>query len=202
MPVVAVVAANVVGDIGGQGISRFHVKNTGGTTFSVTDCNAAGAAVRAWYNAMVAYIPSAIQWITQGQVTMIDEESAELQGYVQMGVTPAGVTGSGLGAYPAGNGLRVDWLTSTVRNRRLMRAGNFMVPLSSQGFTTGGQITAGAQIAQINANAALLASLTTASLALVAYHRPAKGTFVGGLAAPVTASKVPVTPASLRSRRT
>lgn len=202
MPVMAVIAANVLGDIGGTGISRFHVKRTDGTAPIIADCNAAAAAIRAWLLAAGAFIPTGIQWQFPVQVPLLDEVSAELQGYLNLGVIPNAVIGSGAGAYPAGNGCRVDWLTATIRNRRLMRAANFLVPFASQGFAPTGQIATAAQTAVQTASGVLLGALSTAGLSLVAYHRPAKGTIVGGVAAPVTAYRVPATPATLRSRRT
>lgn len=201
MPFYTVIAVNVSGDIGATGISRFHVKRLDGTAPIAADCNSAGAALHAMYVSASAYMPTQTQWSFQSQCGIFDEATAELQGYVNMTSVPAIVPGASSGSYPAGNGLRIDWLTATVRNRRLMRAATYMVPLASVAYTATGQVNGTVAAAFGGYAQTMLNALATASLELVAYHRPAKGTFVGGTSGPVTAFRVPVQPASLRSRR-
>jgi hypothetical protein len=198
----AVIGVNVVGDIGGTGISRFHVKRSDNTAPTIPDCNAAAAAIKNLFTAWGTYGPTGVSWQFPPQVPQVEETSAELQGYLNLSSIPTNVTGVNATAYPAGNGLRIDWLTATIRNRRLMRASNFIVPLAGNGYATTGQVASACQSALLTAASNMMTALATASLVLVAYHRPPKGTFTGGLSAPVTAYRIPVVPATLRSRRT
>lgn len=202
MAVMFVLGVNVQGDLGGTGISRFHVKRIDETMPSPADSSAAAAAVHAFYSAINQFIPASTQWVFPTSVQLVDEATSELQGYMNVPVVPATVTGTASGSYPAGNGARVDWLTATIRNRRLMRAATFVVPLGSNAYTGTGGVSSVVGASISGAATSLLGAMLTANLTLLAYHRPAKGTFTGGLSATVTANRVPLTPATLRSRRT
>jgi 3-oxoacyl-(acyl-carrier-protein) synthase len=201
MPEVAVCAVTLSGDAGGAGISRFHVKHKDGSAIDSAACNAAMAALRAFYNTPTTFLPSVMSWSFVTPVMVIDEASAELARYMSVGTPPTLVSGSGSGSYAAGNGLRVNWKTSTVRNRRLMRATTYMVPLANNAYTGQGQVSSGPMSSVLGACATLLAALDTANLALVAYHRPDKGMTSGGASAPISAYTIPATIAGLRSRR-
>jgi hypothetical protein len=83
-----------------------------------------------------------------------------------------------------------------------MRGATFMVPLGGTGFDATGRVSSGFVTNAANAAQTFLASLSTAGMNLVAYHRPAKGATVGGTFGPVTSVLIPSTPATLRSRRT
>jgi hypothetical protein len=194
-------AANVQGDIGAQGVSRMHFVRQDATVPTITDCNAAAAAWKALWSSQGANMPTGITWVWQGQVTIIDIDSAELQSIVQMGVIPTQLAGASATAYPAGNGIRIDWLTATVHNRRFMRAANFLVPLCGNAYAAQGNISSTAQSAVLTACGTFLAAMNTAALSLVAYGRPAAGQTTGGHVGVVTGYRVPTAPASLRSRR-
>ena len=195
-------AANVAGDIGAQGISRMHWQRKTADTITVPDCNAAAAAWKTLWQSAQGSIPSAVTWSWQPQVTVIEHASAELVALLQVGVVPTNLVGTASGNYAAGNGLRVDWLTQSIHNRRFMRASNFMVPLASQGYDTAGRVAASLVTSMSGAAVAFLAALDTAGLELVAYGRPPKGQTTGGHVGLVSAVRVPNTPATLRSRRT
>ena len=202
MPEIAVIAANIQGDTGGQGISRIHVKHKDGSAIDAAACNSAAAAMRAMWFATATDMPSTTSWIWQSQVNVLDEASGGLLRYMTVAPLPLAVTGQDASKYAAGTGVRIDWLTSTISGRRMMRAANFFVPLTSAAFTTQGQVSTAIQTAVLSAAATFLTALDTANLGLVAYGRPKKGTQSGGHAGFVTSYRVPVTAASLRSRRT
>jgi hypothetical protein len=201
MPEIAVLAANVSGDIGGTGISRIHVVKGTGDPPSATDCSTAAAAWRTMWFTLAGFIPTDTQWTWNSSATVIDSASAGLVGFVALSSVPLPVTGSNAGAYAAGNGARIDWRTATVNGRRQMRAANFLVPLGSTGFDATGRVSSGFATNASNAGQTFLASLSSAGMNLVSYHRPAKGATVGGTFGPVTSLLIPSTPATLRSRR-
>jgi hypothetical protein len=201
MPSIAILSATVSGDIGGSGISRFHVKRVDDGVITVPDCNAAAAAIRAWYNAAVTYIPTNVGWGFPAQVTLIDELTGALQGYLNLSSIPAAVTGTDSGPYAAGTGARVNWTSSTIHNRRLMRSANYLVPLGQAGFGAVGAVLSTFITAMNAASAALLAAMVTANLEFLVYSRPPKGTQTGGHSAIITGYRWATAPSGLRSRR-
>lgn len=198
---IAVMAANVNGDIGAQGISRLHWQRVDANPITVADCNAAAAAWRKCWAVCGTSIPTGVVWTWQSTVTVIEHATATIQGILSLGVTPAAVAGAASGNYPAGNGARINWLTPSLSGRRLMRAANYMVPLSVPAYSTNGQLSAAFVGLLGPACATLLADMATAQLELVAYSRPKKGQTSGGHVGLVTGYRIPLQPASLRSRR-
>jgi hypothetical protein len=198
---IAIQGVTVAGDIGATGISRFHWQRQDAATITAADCQAAAAAIRNFYSASASYIPAGVVWSFQSYATVIEHASALIQNVVPLTSTPSNVTGTAAGTYPAGNGARINWKTSSIHGRRFMRAANYMVPLSTGAYAANGALSSGYISALTIAGNALLTALSSAALELVAYGRPPKGTDVGGHVGLVTAVQVPSQPATLRSRR-
>jgi hypothetical protein len=198
---IAISAANVTGDIGGAGISRLHWQRQDAATIAPADATAFLAAWRALWFAAAAWIPQNVTWSWQPQSTVIDHADASLQGLVTATAVPANVSGTTPSNYPAGNGARLNWNSGSVRNRRLMRAATFMVPLGSNGYTTGGQVMPTFITAMATASNTFFAALNTAQLELIVYHRPVPGDPAHGAVGLVQGLSIPTRPATLRSRR-
>lgn len=199
-PALAEVHAVITGDIGGAGISRFRFVRNDSTSITVADCNAAGAAVRAFW-ATIANMPSTVTVQVQAAVELFDPNTALVQGFLNMTTVPAPVVGGTSGAYAAGIGARVNWKTSTLSGRRLIRGSTYVVPLGSGIYTPTGGLGATQVTLCTNAANNYLAAMTTAQLSAVVWHRPPKGLTSGGLVGLITGAVVPSTPAGLRSRR-
>jgi hypothetical protein len=199
---IAIMAANVQGDIGGVGISRMHFQRQDATTPLQADCVSAMTAWGVLWNAAKSYVPAGVNWTWQSQVTLIEHDSAQLFSYVNVPSPPTQMTGLGAGNYAAGNGCRIDWLTSSLHGRRFMRAANFMVPLASAAFDATGKVASAFVNSLGAACSTFLTSMNTAGLELVAYGRPLKGAVTGGHVGLVSAYRIPTSPATLRSRRT
>jgi hypothetical protein len=190
----------VQGDIGGSGVSRWRfIRNDAGVT-TVTDCNAAGAAVKAFYSAAQNY-PSAVTFAVQPTVEMFDIGSGLVQGSLVMSAVPAVVPGGSGAAYAAGTGLRINWKTNQIVGRRLLRGATFLVPTGSTAFGSNGAVAPTYQATVQAAATAYVAAMTTANLVPVIWHRPPVGTTSGGVVGVVTGGTVSTTPAGLRSRR-
>lgn len=198
---IAVMSANVQGDIGGTGISRLHFQKVDASAITVADCSSAMAAWAALYTSIKTYIPASVTWSWQPQVNVIEHSSALVQAILTVPSPPANMVGTGSGNYAAGTGARVDWLTQSVHGRRFMRSSNYMVPLASLAYTATGALVAGFTTALQSGANTFLGAMSTAGLEVVAYGRPAKGTTTGGHVGLVVAAKTPSTPAGLRSRR-
>lgn len=195
------VAFHVQGDIGGTGISRFRFVRQDSAAITGTDCNAVAAAAKSMLNALVAYIPTSVTWTCQGQVNVYDVASGLVQGPLVVGSLPATVTGTGGVQFGAGLGARINWKTSTLSGRRLLKGATFVVPFASAGYAASGGILAAALTAGNTAAGGYLTALTTAALYPVIWHRPPKGTHTGGVTGIVYAGIMSAVPAGLRSRR-
>lgn len=199
-PQTAEVKAYLQGDIGGKGVSRFRFLRNDGASFTVADCNAAGAAVRGMYNAISLW-PTALSISFEPAVEIFDTNSALVNGFITMTTVPGTVTGSQASAYAAGVGARINWKTSTIVGRRLLRGATYMIPLASGAFSSSGAVSSAITSSLSSAGNAYLAAMAAANLVPVVWHRPSKGFTTGGLAGNITAVQVPSTPSGLRSRR-
>lgn len=194
------VKVHIQGDIGGAGISRWRFTRNDATFLTVADATAAGAAVRAFYNSSNSF-PTGVSAAVDPAVEFFDIVSALVQGTLTMSATPAPVVGSTGGNYGAGLGVRVNWKTNQTLGRRLMRGATFMIPYASAAFSSGGAVNSTVISNMIAAGNAYITAMLAANLTPVVWHRPAKGTTVGGLAGTINALAVSSTPSGLRSRR-
>jgi hypothetical protein len=194
-------SANVNGDAGGQGISRMHFQRQDATSITVADCNAAMAAWAALWAALKTNVPAGITWTWQPNVLVIEHATAQVQALLTATTPPAPMVGTSASNYVTGTGLRFDWLTQSIHNRRFLRGSNYMIPLGQGAFSTNGNVSSGVVTSATSAANTFLNALNTAQLELIAYHRPPKGTQAGGAAGLVSAVRVPSQPSGLRSRR-
>lgn len=202
MPQVGEIAWHVQGDIGGIGVSRFRFTRQDAGNITGSDCNAAAAATRGVLAAATAYTPTAVSWTCQAQVNIYDSATGLVTGPLVISSIPTTVSGSASGNYGAGTGGRLNWKTSTLSGRRLLRGATFIVPFAAAGFAANGSVAAAAITAVNSAAATYLTAMTTAVLYPVVWHRPLKGTTAGGVTGIVYAGTLSATPAGLRSRRT
>jgi hypothetical protein len=196
------ISMQVAGDVGGVGISRFWFQRADAADPTQSDCNSAAAAVRALLQSAVTYIAADTTYTCQTQCELQAHDTGAVSGLVTISSVPAVVTGGGGGNYAAGTGYRLNWKTLSVHNRRFIRGCNFITPIASGGWTSGG-IAASAAVTAINtAIGTYLAAMSSAALDPIIWHRPPTGTFTGGAVGLIVTGAVSTTPASLRSRRT
>lgn len=201
MPQVGEVAFHVQGDIGGTGVSRFRFTRQDAVSISGADCNVVAAAARAMLFALAAYIPTGITWTAVPQVNIYDSATGLVQGPLVISSLPATVTGSAGVAFGAGLGARINWKTSALSGRRLLKGATFVVPLGPGAYSSSGAVTSTVVAAANTAAATYLNALTSATLYPVIWHRPAKGAHTGGVTGIVFAGITSAVPAGLRSRR-
>lgn len=192
---------SISGDVGGVGVSVCHFQRSDLGTITSADCSSAGAAWRALWQAAHTEVPSSVTIAPFGEVEVKDSATGAPVGSVAYGTVPSAVFGSSTAHYAAGTGVRISWNTSTVHGRRLIQGATFLVPLTSDAFVATGTVNSVIQSNYITAAATYLSAMATANLTPIVWHRPAKGTFVGGVAGPITGGKVGGTAAFLKSRR-
>jgi hypothetical protein len=167
-----------------------------------TDCTNAAAAWRALWFSMHTYMPSSVEVSLGGNCEVKDSATGAPIAELGVGGSPAAVTGLSTAHYAAGTGIRVQWNTSTVRNRRLMRGATHFIPLTADAMTALGTVDNTAASTLNTACGTYLTAMNAAALVHGVWHRPAKGTFTGGVLAPCTAGVVDLVVSSLRTRRT
>lgn len=199
---IAVTAARISGDQGGQGISRFHWQRIDAAAIGQADCNSANAAVIAFYTAVRTLIPLAISVTVDPLVQILEFDTARLDRLMNAVASGSPVVGTGSGNYAVGVGARINWKSPFVIGRRFARANLMLVPLANGAFASTGLVGSGSQTTVQSAANGLINALTTANLQLVVWHRPQGTPPAGGVVAGIAQASVPLTPAGLRSRRT
>ena len=198
---IAEILYHVQGDIGGIGVSRLRFVRQDAGTIMGADVNAAAAAARGLFNSIVGSLPSGVSWTCDPQCNVYDFATGLVQGPLVVSSLPAVITGGVSGNFTAGIGARINWKTSTLVGRRLLKGATYMIPLAFPAYSSSGAVGPGL-ITAANAGAAgYLTAMTTALLYPVVWHRPAKGTFTGGMTGIIHGGVTSAVPAGLRSRR-
>jgi hypothetical protein len=201
MPQIASIQWQVAGDIGGQGVATLRFIRQDAASITGADCNAAAAAAHNIFAAAVASTPVDVTWSCLTQVDIYDSITGAVAGPLTVNSVPAPVVGTASGNYSAGTGARINWKTSTLQGRRLMRGALYIIPLAGPGYTANGSVSSGIVTALNGGAGAYLTAMTSASLYPVIWHRPPKGTHAGGTTGIVYAAVTSTVPAGLRSRR-
>ena len=152
--------------------------------------------VRSFFNGFRDYLPTGINISIRGNAEVIDESNGQITSQIDF-EPPSSVIGATTGSYSAASGAVVNWNTNAYRNGRRVRGRTFLVPLSTNAYDNGGDLTNAALTAL--RGAATFLSSGAAPLPFVVWARPINGS--GGTAEPVISHTVPDLGAILRSRR-
>ena len=201
MAQVADVKWHVTGDIGGTGTSIFRWTSATGGNVTAAQAQVVANALEELFTTMALHLPSQTHWNCDSLVDVWDVDTGLVQGALTLGTTPAQVSGVDQFQYGAGLGARLNWHTSTVAGRHVLRGCNFIVPLGSTSYGAGGSVSATVTTALQQAGTAYIAALQTGGVYPVIWHRPKKGTQSGGVIGVVHSASVSSQPAGLRSRR-
>ncbi len=114
---------------GAPGYTKFSWQNL----LTDADRNAAGAGMKAFFDAFVVYLKSGWSVQVQTEVAEYDMSTGQLLGAVSMTSAPGVTSGTvGVGTqYAGGSGLSVQWNTALVFAGRRVRGRTYMVPLVS-----------------------------------------------------------------------
>jgi hypothetical protein len=201
MPQVGEIMFHLTGDVGGTGVARFRFIRQDSGNIQGSDAHAAAVAAQNVLGAATQWTPLSVRWDCSPQCNVYDIASGLVQGPLSITSLPAAVVGAGSGTYASGTGARLNWRTSTIVGRRLIRGATFLAPLTGAAFTTGGSVAAATQT-QINTGPAnYLTAMAAAALEAVVWHRPLKGLTSGGVVGVTFSGLCSAVPSSLRSRR-
>lgn len=179
---------------GAPGVSQFYLDDTAG--------QAQVDAIRAFFAAQAALLPSGLTITVPSSGDTVDESTGKLTGTWSVATAPIPVVGSALGAYAGNAGFVVHWLTQSFTRNRRVRGRTFIVPAVAA-YDSAGSIAA-ATLTNIQTAAQ---NLVTSSAGLIhvwvrPVYQPKTGVLIrGGMSGPITSSRVPDLAVSLRSRR-
>lgn len=167
----------------------------GYTNHYVGSAVTAQTAIRTFYDALKANIPTGLSIQVPSSGDQIAEATGDITG-VWSGAAQAAVVGTSVGVYAGPTGACVNWRTAQIINGRRPMGRTFIVPLSNASFETNGTLAAAA-LALIQAAANQL--IIDLAGELKVWHRPnAAGP---GANVTVLTAQVPDMAAVLRSRR-
>lgn len=190
------------GDIGGNGIARFHFHTPGEIDFTPVNAQSAAAALQAFYSTLKASYPSSITIQVESDFKILDALTGQLEGVGSISTPLPPIVGGGSSAsYAGGSGGRVNWKTGQVMDGRLMRGCTFIIPLASATYASSGGLLSTTQQVLLGAGNKLVADALAADVPLVVYRRPKALQTTGGATGEVIAAAVSTTPSALRSRR-
>ena len=170
---------------GGAGLSVFYTLAADDVT---TD-------LATFFNAIKGGIPTAVTWQIPSEGDQIDSSDGSLTG-AWTGGTGATIAGTASGAYAAGTGMYVRWVTTTVRAGRRFRGRTFLCPISTALYDSTGTID-NTNLATLQTAATNLANTSK----LVIWGRPLKNQPGTGMSSTVVGAVAVDKVTSLRGRR-
>ena len=172
---------------GAPGITDLYTRDLIGTTMA--------AAVRAFWDAVKASLPTGLTIQVLGTADQINEVNGQLTGSSSF-TAPAPVVGTNAGGYAGGSGVVVNWITNGFVAGRRVRGRTFCVPVASTYDTNGSLASSIQSLYQTAANGLITANGGD----FVVWSRPTD--FRAGTDASVVSAIVPDLAAVLRRRRT
>jgi len=167
----------------------------GVSTFYVGSAVLAQSEIRAFFDALKAFLPSGLTLQVPNNGDQVDESTGLIVG-AWTGAPQALITCTGTGNYPGSAGACVNWRTSLVISGRRPIGRTFLVPLTTGSFETNGSIAA-ATLTAIQTAANTLITNLAGELKVWSRPRPT----IAGANVTVTSANVPDLAIVLRSRR-
>lgn len=177
----------------GPSVSTFHFLGD-----EIPDPAALALAVRTWFADLAGMLPNDVSISFASEFTLHNVATGQLTGSVAV-TPPAPVAGNQSGAWAAGAGIRIDWLTAYVRNGRRVRGRTFLVPGASSVYGTDGRVLP-AIISQANfVSDTFINACLAAGSPLTVWARPTDS--LPGASFPVADASTAGLTATLRGRK-
>lgn len=199
---VGIVRTAWAGTTGGPGLTQTAFAPTDFGPPTAANAQAAVNAVRAFWEAIKANLPSNILLTVSQSVDFYDHATGELTGTVAAATAPASVVGTSSAVYSAASGFKVNANTGTVRFGRRVRGAIYVVPAASTTTSTNGLINSTLRTAVNTAAATMQTSFNGAGLVMVVWSRPrTEPTVRAGALTAITSWETNEKVAVLRGRR-
>jgi len=155
------------------------------------------ADLQTFFQAIKGNFPTGLIVTVPNNGDLIRETDGVLQGaWADSGGSTT--TGTGSTNFAEGSGLRIRWVTGSLRNGRKITGTTFIVPAVSAAFTTGG-LVAGATVTAVTAAGSALISAQATKI--VVWSKPHSKAAADGASSAIASVSVPVQATQLRSRR-
>lgn len=183
---------------GAPGLNTWFVRQAVGSTLADTDVSAFMTDLRTFYDTIKVYMAPNVTMQILGDYDELQDADASLVSRNAV-TAPAVVTaGAGSSATSRATMLKLQAITNTVSNNRLVRGGIFLGPVSNSAINgTDGSVASTPRTTVIGAMNALRTRSGEARWAIWRQPRPG----LAGSAGPVASCNVFAKPAVLRSRR-
>jgi hypothetical protein len=169
---VGIIRTAWAGTTGGPGLTQYAIEDATGAELTVGQCQSAVNAVRAFWDAIKAYLPNEIVLTVLPTVDIYGYITATLVGSHTVATAPATVTGGDTGSYPMASGIKVNLQTEIIMFGRRIRGCTYVVPAAGIAYTNAGQVATGAKTAIDAAGATLLTAMAAAGINLKVWSRP------------------------------
>jgi len=176
MALVALVRTAWSGTSGGPGVSQIAVLGAAGGDWNPSGAQAAVNAVRAFWDAIKAYLPNELTLTVSPVVDTYIRETGVLFSSSIAATAPAVVVGTATGSYAGGSGIKVTWETGQIRDGRRVRGATYIVPADGTSFTNTGTVASATKTAINSAATTMMASMVTGSVTLGVWSRPREAT--------------------------
>jgi hypothetical protein len=133
---------------------------------------AAVNAVRAFWDAVKAYIPNDISLTVSPVVDSYDVGNAALLASISAATPPASVTGTAATAYSMASGMKANLNTENIRFGRRVRGSIFIVPAAQGIYSTNGTVESTTRTAVNTAGSTMLGAFVTGQMNVVVWSRP------------------------------
>lgn len=160
------------GTSGGPGLTQTAFDRIDFGPISAADAQVAVNAVRAYWDAIKAYLPNEVVITVSTVVDGYDVVTGELETSVIAPAAPASVQGTDAGAYAMAAGMRVGLMTGVIRNGRRVRGAMYVVPAGAGAYGVTGAVSSTVRTAVNAAGNTLRTTIEASGMRLLVWSRP------------------------------
>lgn len=169
---VGLIRTNWAGTSGGPGLTQIAINAGDGEFWTETEAQVAVNAMRAFWNSIAVYLPSAVSLTVSPVVDLYNEVNGDLIASEQAPTAPTSVVGTSSSTFSMASGMKVQLNTNTIRFGRRVRGSIFIVPGAQGIYATNGSVGSAIRTAVNTAGTTFLNSIETGSMQVVVWSRP------------------------------
>lgn len=173
MPIAKVVTA-WSGTSGGPGITQTYFEDLENDAITATQAQGAVDAVRAFWDAIKAYLPDEVFLNVSPVVDSYNVVNGDLTATVSAATTPAQVAGTSALGFAMAAGARINLTTADIRNGRRVKGSIYLVPATTALLSTNGLVSSTGRTAINAAGVTMKNAFVTAGARLIVWSRPLK----------------------------
>jgi hypothetical protein len=173
MPIAKVVTA-WSGTTGGPGITQTYFEDLENDTVTNSQAQSAVDAVRAFWDAIKAYLPDEVFLNVSPTVDSYNVQTGALESTATATNTPLQVAGTSALGFAMAAGAKINLTTGDIRNGRRVKGAIFLVPATTALLSTNGLVSSAGRTAINAAGVTMKNAFVTAGCRLIVWSRPLK----------------------------